>query len=93
MTDLWQTLRRPSPFVHTRPGPPLLFVLQTLVLRAHMADFARDFSVPYEPTRLAVLTRLTQVWFGITPAHVGPGMVGVSLRSPNSVFGGMHVGQ
>jgi hypothetical protein len=58
-----------------------------------MADFARDFSVPYEPTRFAVRAGLTQAWFGITPAHVSAGMVGVSLRDPNSVFMGTHVGQ
>jgi hypothetical protein len=58
-----------------------------------MADFARYFSVPHAPTRLAVRTGLTQVWFGITPAHVAMGMVGVMRRDPISVFMGINVGQ
>jgi hypothetical protein len=93
MADLRQILKRPSPFVHTRPGPPLLFVLQTLVVREDMAHLAGDVSVPVEMTRLVVRTGLAQVWFGITTAHVATGMVGISLRSPSSVFMGMHVGQ
>src|SRR5271156_2869934 len=93
MANLRQIVRRPSPFVHTRPGPPPLFVLQTLVLREHRAHLTGDYSVRLDTTKLAVRTGLSQVWFGITPAHVAPGMVGVSLRDPSSVFMGMHVGQ
>jgi len=70
--------------VHTRPGPPLLFVLQTLVLREHRTHSAGDFSLPLETTRLVVRTGLTQDWFGILPAHIATEMVGVSRRIPST---------